>query len=246
MALNKTEKLYSGKAKDIYATEDADLVIMHFRDDTSAFDGIRKEQLAEKGVINNSINAFVMTYLADKGIPVHFQKKLSDTDSLVRRLTMIPVESVVRNFAAGSLVKRLGLTEGLPLKPSTYELFVKNDELHDPMVNDSLVVTLNMASQAQLDEMKRLSLEVNSHLVELFAKASMTLVDFKLEFGVAGDGTLCLGDEFSPDGCRIWDSATGEKMDKDRFRQNLGQVVDYYKEVAGRLGVDLNQGPNPD
>lgn len=238
--MNRREKLYSGKAKDIYATDDPALVIMHFRDDTSAFDGLRKEQLSEKGVINHTINAFVMSYLAERGIPVHFQKALSSTESLVSHLQMIPVESVVRNFAAGSIVKRLGLLEGRELTPPTHELFLKNDELHDPMINDSVALTLKLATQAQLDAMKQLSLEINKHLTELFRKGNMKLVDFKLEFGLDKDGELRLGDEFSPDGCRIWDSVTGEKMDKDRFRQNLGQVVDYYKEVARRLGIDID------
>ncbi len=236
--MRKGELLYQGKAKSVYRTDEPDVYIMEFRNDTSAFDGAKKASLDRKGEVNNRINAFVMEHLAAAGIPVHFRGLLDATHSLVRRLDMVPVECVVRNVAAGSLSRRLGVPEGRPLDPPTYELFLKNDALHDPMINESHALTLGWATQRQLDEMKAFTLRINGILRKLFDTAGMTLVDYKLEFGMA-DGTLMLGDEFSPDGCRIWDKATGEKMDKDRFRQDLGQVIDYYEEVGRRLGVPL-------
>ncbi len=234
--MQKLEELYSGKAKSVYRTDDPNLFVLHFRDDTSAFDGQRIEQLNRKGMVNNKFNAFIMTKLAEQGIPTHFVKLLSDQESLVRKLEMIPVECVVRNFAAGSLVRRLGVEEGLALNPPTFEMFLKNDALHDPMINEYHVRSFGWATEPQLDEMKRLTFKVNEILKQLFDAAGMLLVDYKLEFGLA-DGTVVLGDEFSPDGCRIWDKATRKKLDKDRFRQGLGEVVESYEEIGRRLGV---------
>lgn len=231
-------ELYRGKAKTVYATADADLLLMHYRDDTSAFDGEKKAALARKGMVNNHINAFVMTRLAQAGVPTHFVRIVGPQDSLVRRLDMVPVECVVRNVAAGSLVRRLGVTEGKPLDPPLFELFLKNDALHDPMVNDDHVLAFGWASAAELRRMRELSIAVNGVLKPLFAGAGITLVDYKLEFGRHG-GELLLGDEFTPDGCRLWDAGSGERLDKDRFRRDLGGVVEAYEEVARRLGVDL-------
>ncbi|RMF14791.1 MAG: phosphoribosylaminoimidazolesuccinocarboxamide synthase [Gammaproteobacteria bacterium] len=236
--MQKGQELYRGKAKSVYETDQPDLFIMEYRNDTSAFDGAKKAQLDDKGAVNNKINAFIMEKLQAEGIPTHFVRMLSENESVVRRLRMIPVECVVRNRAAGSLCKRLGIEEGRELNPPTYELFLKNDDLHDPMINESHAITFGWATEAELAVMKDLTYRVNSVLRELFDQAGMTLVDYKLEFGEC-DGQIVLGDEFSPDGCRIWDKATGEKMDKDRFRQDLGNVIDYYKEVGRRLGVDL-------
>ena len=236
--MKKCELLYQGKAKSVYRTDDPDLYVMEFRNDTSAFDGAKKASLDRKGEANNRINAFVMQKLAAEGIPVHFRALLDANNSLVQKLDMVPVECVVRNVAAGSLARRLGIKEGVRLQPPTYELFLKNDELHDPFINDSHALTFGWATQEQLDEMKELTLKVNDILSRMFDAAGMTLVDYKLEFGVA-EGCLMLGDEFSPDGCRIWDKATGEKMDKDRFRQDLGNVIEFYLEVGRRLGVPL-------
>ena len=213
-------------------------MILHFRDDTSAFNGERVAQLARKGQVNNRFNAFIMQKLADAGIETHFEKQLSDDEVLVKRLQMIPVECVVRNYAAGSLVRRLGLQEGQTLNPPTFELFYKDDALGDPMVNESLAVSLGWATQEQLNEMKTLTHRVNDVLSELFAQGDLMLVDFKLEFGVFHH-RIVLGDEFSPDGCRIWDKATKKKLDKDRFRQSLGDVIEAYEEVANRIGVPL-------
>ncbi|OOS20713.1 phosphoribosylaminoimidazolesuccinocarboxamide synthase [Moraxella lincolnii] len=236
--MQKQQLLYKGKAKSVYETDDSDFLILHFRDDTSAFNGERVAQLARKGQVNNRFNAFIMQKLADAGIETHFEKQLSDDEVLVKRLQMIPVECVVRNYAAGSLVRRLGLQEGQTLNPPTFELFYKDDALGDPMVNESLAVSLGWATQEQLNEMKTLTHRVNDVLSELFAQGDLMLVDFKLEFGVFHH-RIVLGDEFSPDGCRIWDKATKKKLDKDRFRQSLGDVIEAYEEVANRIGVPL-------
>ncbi|HEX6590782.1 MAG TPA: phosphoribosylaminoimidazolesuccinocarboxamide synthase [Moraxellaceae bacterium] len=237
--MEKRDLLYTGKAKSVYATDDADHVVILYRNDTSAFDGKKVEQLDRKGLVNNKFNAFIMDKLAAAGVPVHHEKLLSDTESLVKKLTMIPVECVVRNFAAGSLVRRLGVEEGKELNPPTFELFLKNDALGDPMVNEYHVRSFGWATDEQLARMKELSFQVNDVLKKLFADNGMLLVDFKLEFGLF-HGNIVLGDEFSPDGCRLWDKDTRKKLDKDRFRQGLGGVVEAYEEVAHRLGVKLD------
>ncbi|WP_201526279.1 phosphoribosylaminoimidazolesuccinocarboxamide synthase [Psychrobacter frigidicola] len=237
--MQRQHLLYKGKAKSVYETDDEDFLILHFRDDTSALDGKRIEQLARKGEVNNRFNAFIMQKLADAGIETHFEKQLSSDEILVKRMDMIPVECVVRNFAAGSLVRRLGLEEGQALTPPTFELFYKDDALGDPLVNESIAVTLNWATDAQLAKMQELSHQVNDVLKALFDASDLMLVDFKLEFGIFYD-RIVLGDEFSPDGCRIWDKNTKKKLDKDRFRQSLGDVIEGYEEVAKRIGVPLN------
>ncbi len=234
--MEKREQLYAGKAKSIYKTDDPDHVIMLFRNDTSAFDGKRIEQLDRKGMVNNKFNAFIMGKLQEAGIPTHFVKLLSDTEVLVKSMQMIPVECVVRNLAAGSLVRRLGVQEGLELNPPTFELFLKNDALGDPMVNESHVQSFGWATPEQLARMKELTFKINAVLKDLFASGNMLLVDFKVEFGLH-KGEVILGDEFSPDGCRLWDKDTREKLDKDRFRQNLGNVVESYEMVGQRLGL---------
>lgn len=234
--MEKREQLYAGKAKSIYKTDDPDHVIMLFRNDTSAFDGKRIEQLDRKGMVNNKFNAFIMTKLQEAGIPTHFVKLVSDTEVLVKTMQMIPVECVVRNLAAGSLVRRLGVQEGLELNPPTFELFLKNDALGDPMVNESHVQSFGWATPEQLARMKELTFKINAVLKDLFASGNMLLVDFKVEFGLY-KGEVILGDEFSPDGCRLWDKDTREKLDKDRFRQNLGNVVESYEMVGQRLGL---------
>jgi phosphoribosylaminoimidazole-succinocarboxamide synthase len=234
--MEKREELYAGKAKSVYKTDDPDRVIMVFRNDTSAFDGKRIEQLDRKGMVNNKFNAFIMGKLQAAGIPTHFEALLSDNEVLVKKMDMIPVECVVRNLAAGSLVRRLGVQEGLELTPPTFELFLKNDALGDPMVNESHVQSFGWATPEQLARMKELTFKINAVLKELFASGNMLLVDFKVEFGVF-KGEVILGDEFSPDGCRLWDKDTREKLDKDRFRQNLGNVVESYELVGNRLGL---------
>lgn len=234
--MNALELLYQGKAKSAYLTDDPDLLVLQFRDDTSAFDGEIIEQLSEKGAINNQFNAFIMTRLAEAGIPTHFVERLSATDALVKRLDMIPVECVVRNKAAGSLVRRLGVEEGLDFDPPLFELFLKNDALHDPMITEHHVEAFGWATRDEMARMHELTLQTNAVLKAMFDEAGLQLVDFKLEFG-RFHGEIVLGDEFSPDGCRLWDKATGEKKDKDRFRQKLGGVLEAYREVAERLGI---------
>lgn len=236
--MKKLTELYSGKAKSVYATDDADRVIMEFRDDTSAFDGRKIVQLARKGRVNNKFNAFIMEKLSAAGVPTHFERLLSDNEVLVKKLQMIPVECVVRNLAAGSLCKRLGITEGQELNPPTLEFFLKNDALHDPMINEYHIRSFGWASDAEVAIMKDLTFRANHVLKTLFANAGILLVDYKLEFG-RFNGAIILGDEFSPDGCRLWDATTRKKLDKDRFRQDLGDVIEGYEEVARRLGVEL-------
>ena len=237
--MNKVAELYAGKAKTVYSTDDKDKLILLFRNDTSAFDGEKVEQLDRKGMINNRFNAFIMQKLAEAGIPTHFEKLLGDVESLVKRLDMVPIECVVRNIASGSLVRRLGVQDGMELNPPTFEFFLKNDALHDPMINDYHILSFKWATQAEIDRMKELTFKVNEVLSKLFRDAGMLLVDYKLEFG-RYEGNLYLGDEFSPDGCRLWDADTRKKLDKDRFRQGLGGVVEAYEEVAHRLGVKLS------
>ena len=237
--MKKIAELYAGKAKTVYTTEDPDRLVMEFRNDTSAFDGEKVEQLERKGMVNNKFNAFIMQKLEAAGIPVHFEALLGENESLVKRLEMIPVECVVRNYAAGSLVRRLGVEEGMALEPPVFEFFLKNDALHDPMVNESHIHTFGWASDAEVARMKALSIQANQVLSALFREAGMLLVDYKLEFG-RYQGEILLGDEFSPDGCRLWDAETRKKLDKDRFRQGLGGVVEAYEEVAHRIGVELN------
>ena len=237
--MEKRDELYRGKAKTVYYTDDSDKRILHFRNDTSAFDGEKIEQLERKGEVNNKFNHFIMTKLEEAGIATQVEALVSDTESLVKKLDMIPVECVVRNLSAGSLVRRLGVEEGKELNPPIFEFFLKNDALHDPMVNDYHILSFGWATEAQIAEMKALTFKVNSVLKALFDDAGMLLVDYKLEFGVDKDGNIVLGDEFTPDGCRLWDKETRKKMDKDRFRQGLGSVVETYIEVAERLGLSL-------
>ena len=236
--MEKRQELFTGKAKSIYATDNDDYVIMSFRDDTSAFDGEKIEQLSRKGEVNNKFNAFIMDYLSNAGIPTHFEKLLNANDSLVKSMEMMPVECVVRNVASGSLCRRLGVEDGLELSPPIFEFFLKNDELHDPMINEYHIETFGWASAESVRKMKELTFKVNAELTKLFSDAGMILVDYKLEFGLF-KGDVILGDEFSPDGCRLWDAETRKKLDKDRFRQGLGGVIEAYEEVARRIGVPL-------
>ena len=238
--MEKGEELYSGKAKSVFKTSDPARLVMVFRDDTSAFDGVKVEKLDRKGMVNNHFSAFIMDQLEAAGVATHHERLLSETESLVKRLDMIPLECVVRNIATGALCKRLVVEDGIDLVPPTFEFFRKNDDLHDPMINEYHIRSFNWASQSEIDVMIARTFEVNDILRKMFSAAGMLLVDFKLEFG-RFDGVLLLGDEFTPDGCRLWDTDTRKKLDKDRFRHGLGGVVEAYEEVAMRLGVDLGQ-----
>lgn len=237
--MEKREELYSGKAKSVYTTDDENKLILFFKDDTSAFDGKKIEQLDEKGMVNNKFNAFIMQKIEEAGIATHFESLLSDNESLVKHLKMFPIECVVRNISAGSICRRLGVEEGLDLTPPTFEFFLKNDDLGDPMINEYHIKSFGWAEADHVEQMKTLTFAVNDVLKNLFLEGKMLLVDYKLEFGLFGDKVL-LGDEFTPDGCRLWDKETRKKLDKDRFRQGLGGVIEAYKEVGHRIGVDFN------
>ncbi|HEX7328016.1 MAG TPA: phosphoribosylaminoimidazolesuccinocarboxamide synthase [Casimicrobiaceae bacterium] len=240
--MDTKKELYRGKAKTVYATDDPLRLVMHYRDDVSAFDGVKLARLEGKGETNNRINAWVMERLADAGIRTHFVRLLNGRESLVRAMKMVPIECVVRNICAGSMAKRYGIEEGRRLPEPIFEFFLKSDALHDPLVNDDHIRILGWASAAEIAEMKELSHRVNAVLKPIFANAGIDLVDYKLEFGHPLDeptGGLVLGDEFTPDGCRLWDAKTGEKLDKDRFRRDLGEVIEHYREVGRRIGVPL-------
>jgi phosphoribosylaminoimidazole-succinocarboxamide synthase len=240
--MDKRKELYKGKAKTVYATDDARFLVMHYRDDVSAFDGAKLAKLEQKGETNNRINAYVMGKLAAAGVPTHFVRLLDERESLVRAMKMVPVECVVRNVCAGSMAKRYGIAEGTKLAEPIFEFFLKSDALHDPLVNDDHIRVLGWASAGEIAEMKALTHKVNGVLKPLFGAAGIDLVDYKLEFGHPVDdpaGPLVLGDEFTPDGCRLWDAKTGEKLDKDRFRRDLGSVIEHYREVARRIGAPL-------
>ena len=240
--MEKRQELYRGKAKTVYATDDPQRLIMHYRDDVSAFDGAKLAKLELKGETNNKINAYVMGKLGAAGVPTHFVRVINERESLVKAMKMIPVECVVRNVCAGSMAKRYGIEEGTRLPEPIFEFFLKSDALHDPLVNEDHIRVLGWATPGEIGEMKAITHKVNAVLKPLFAAAGIDLVDYKLEFGhlvEQPDGALVLGDEFTPDGCRLWDAKTGEKMDKDRFRRDLGTVIDHYREVAQRIGAPL-------
>lgn len=237
--MEKREELYRGKAKSVYTTDDQDRLILLFRDDTSAFDGRKTSQLNRKGMVNNKFNAFIMQKLEDAGIPTQHDRVIAPNESLVKRLNMVPVECVVRNISAGSICRRLGVEEGKDLNPPTFEFFLKNDELHDPMINEYHIASFGWAEPTHVEKMKELTFKVNDILKALFLQGNMLLVDYKLEFGLY-KGQVILGDEFTPDGCRLWDKDTREKLDKDRFRQDLGDVVESYEMVGQRLGISFD------
>ena len=240
--MHKGAERYRGKAKTVYATDDPRFLLMHYRDDVSAFDGVKLAKLDRKGETNNRFNAYVMGKLAEAGVPTHFVRLVDERESLVRAMTMIPVECVVRNVCAGSMAKRYGVAEGTRLAEPIFEFFYKSDALHDPLCNDDHIRVLGWASAHEIAEMKVMTHKVNGVLKPMFARVGIDLVDYKLEFGHPvddPDGPLTLGDEFTPDGCRLWDAKTGEKMDKDRFRRDLGEVIEHYREVGHRIGVPL-------
>tara|TARA_B000000565_G_scaffold3539_1_gene3102 strand:- start:274 stop:993 length:720 start_codon:yes stop_codon:yes gene_type:complete len=236
--MEKVKEIAAGKAKSMFTTDNPNELIMEFRDDASAFDGKKRASLAGKGAVNNQFNAFIMNYLGENGIAHHLIDLMDNTHSLVRSLDMFPIECVIRNRATGSICRRLGTEDGLILEKPLFEFFLKDDDLGDPLINRNHIVSFGWAKDDQLDEMISTSHKVNELLTKLFADSGMILVDFKLEFGVS-DGKILLGDEFTPDGCRLWDDQTLEKLDKDRFRQDLGDVIESYHMVAHRLGMQI-------
>ena len=236
--MEKVKEIATGKAKSMFTTGNPNELIMEFRDDASAFDGKKRASLVGKGAVNNQFNAFIMNYLGENGIAHHLIDLMDNTHSLVRSLDMFPIECVIRNRATGSICRRLGTEDGLILEKPLFEFFLKDDDLGDPLINRNHIVSFGWAKDDQLDEMISTSHKVNELLTKLFADSGMILVDFKLEFGIS-DGKILLGDEFTPDGCRLWDDQTLEKLDKDRFRQDLGDVIESYHMVAHRLGMQI-------
>lgn len=238
--MQKLKQIYEGKAKTLFETEDQNLLIQYFKDSATAFNGEKKEIINEKGVLNNLISEFLMHQIAASGIPTHFVKRLNEREQLIKKVTIIPLEVIIRNIAAGSMAKRLGINEGSELIAPVFEICFKDDALGDPLINDDHAVNvLKVVTQKQLDEVKNYALKINQILKKIFAEIGIRLVDFKIEFGFDADGKILLADEISPDSCRLWDQSTSEKLDKDRFRRNLGGVVEAYKEVATRLGIKL-------
>ena len=236
--MKKIKELTKGKAKSMFTTESDDHLVMHFSDDTSAFDGKKKEALLGKGAVNNQFNAFIMDHLKENGVDTHLIEMIDNTDSLVYKLEMFPIECVIRNRASGSICKSLGTEDGLILENPLFEFFLKDDDLGDPLINDEHIILFEWADSNQIQEMKKQTYLVNEILSKLFLDSGLILVDFKVEFGVYKDKIL-LADEFTPDGCRLWDVNTLKKMDKDRFRQGLGDVVESYHQVAERLGMNI-------
>lgn len=232
--MKKETMLYEGKAKKIFRTDDPSLLLVEFKDDATAFDGLKKDTLKNKGVLNNSLSAIFFALLEKKGIETHFIETISDSEMLVKALEIIPVEVIVRNIAAGSISKRLGIPEGTVMEKTVLEFSLKNDELHDPMINHYHIYALNLASPGEMAEIEKTALKVNEILIPYLRDKGITLVDFKLEFG-RHKGKIILGDEISPDTCRFWDSSSSEKLDKDRFRRDMGGVIEAYREVLRRL-----------
>jgi phosphoribosylaminoimidazole-succinocarboxamide synthase len=233
--MKKLDQIYEGKAKKVYGTDDPDLLIVDYKDDATAFNGLKKGTIVGKGAINNRMTNYFMRLLAASGVPNHYVEELSDRETLVRAVKIVPLEVIVRNIAAGSFSKRFGVKEGTVFKKPTLEFSYKDDTLGDPMINDSHIYAIGLATPAELALIREYSYKINDILKSTLREYGITLVDFKLEFGKTSDGTIILADEISPDTCRFWDAKTGEKLDKDRFRQDLGNVEGAYQEMARRL-----------
>ena len=233
--MEKKEMLYEGKAKKVFVTENPELYIVSYKDDATAFNGLKKGTIAGKGVINNRVTNYMMKLLEEQGIPTHFVEELSGTDTVVKKVSIVPLEVIIRNIAAGSMAKRLGIDEGRVLNCPVFELSYKDDDLGDPMINESHVLAMGYATEEELNTIKSYALKVNEIMKEFFLKINVELVDFKLEFGKLSDGTIVLADEISPDTCRFWDVRTHEKLDKDRFRRDLGNAEGAYQEMMRRI-----------
>ncbi len=237
--MTKLEMLYEGKAKQVFKTEDPNVIIMHYKDDATAFNGIKKASIGKKGLLNNKITTMIYKELIKRGIPTHYIETINEREQLCKKVTIFPLEVIVRNIIAGSMSKRLGIPEGTKPSNTIYEICYKNDELGDPMINDHHAVALGAATYDELEQIYDLTRRVNEALKDIFAKANITLVDFKIEFGKTEAGEIVLADEISPDTCRLWDSKTNEKLDKDRFRRDLGNVIEAYEEIDRRLSSVL-------
>ena len=233
--MEKREQLYEGKAKKVFATDNADYVIVSYKDDATAFDGTKRGTIVGKGEINNRMSNRIMSLLEKSGVPTHFVEELSPRETLVKKVGIVPFEVIIRNISAGSFAKRFGVEEGIVFAEPTIEFSYKNDELHDPLMNSYHAIALGVATREEIETIKEMAFKINSLMKEYFLSLGVKLVDFKLEFGRLADGTIVLADEISPDTCRFWDAETNEKLDKDRFRRDLGGVEDAYREMMRRV-----------
>ena len=233
--VKKMEQLYEGKAKKVFATDDPNYVIVSYKDDATAFDGTKRGTIMGKGAVNNRMSNFLMGKLSEAGVPTHFVEELSDRETVVKKVQIVPLEVIIRNVSAGSFAKRYGVEEGIVFDEPTFEFSYKNDDLHDPLLNTSHALALKLATKEEIETIRSMALKINDVLKAFFADCGVRLIDFKLEFGRLPDGTIVLADEISPDTCRFWDSKTGEKLDKDRFRRDLGNVEGAYQEMSRRL-----------
>lgn len=233
--MEKTTQLYEGKAKKVFATNDPDLVIVSYKDDATALDGLKKGTITGKGVINNKMSNYLCRLLEKHGVPTHFVEELNDRETVVKKVSIVPLEVIIRNISAGSFAKRYGVKEGIVFAEPTIEFSYKNDDLHDPLINSYHALALGLATKKEIEEIKAMAFKINDILKEYFLSLNVKLVDFKLEFGRLKDGTIVLADEISPDTCRFWDADTDEKLDKDRFRRDMGGVEDAYNEMMKRV-----------
>lgn len=233
--MEKKAQLYEGKAKKVFATEDPDLVIVSYKDDATAFNGEKKGTISGKGVVNNKMTNYMFGLLEKAGVPTHLVEELNDRETVVKKVSIVPLEVIVRNVAAGSFSKRMGVEEGTALKCPILEFSYKNDELGDPFINDYYALALGLATKEEIDTITKYTFMVNDFMIEFFKKLNIDLIDFKIEFGKTSDGKIILADEISPDTCRFWDSTTHEKLDKDRFRRDMGGVEDAYAEMMKRV-----------
>ena len=233
--MEKKEQMYEGKAKKVFKTDDPELYIVDYKDDATAFNGLKKGTIAGKGVINNKMSNMMFRLMEKKGIPTHYVEEISDRETIVKKVQIVPLEVIIRNTAAGSMSKRLGIPEGTKLACPVLEFSYKNDDLGDPMINDYHALAMELATKEEIETIKNMAFAINDIMIEFFKKMNINLIDFKLEFGITNDGQLVLADEISPDTCRFWDTRTGEKLDKDRFRRDLGNVEDAYIEIRKRL-----------
>lgn len=231
----KMDQLYEGKAKKVFATNDPDCVIVDYKDDATAFNGEKKGTISGKGVINNKMTNYMLAMLEKEGVPTHLVKEISDRETIVKKVSIVPLEVIVRNVAAGSFSKRMGVEEGTKLLCPILEFSYKNDDLGDPFINDYYALALGIATKEEIDTITKYAFKINEFMVDFFKKLNIDLIDFKIEFGKTSDGTIILADEISPDTCRFWDSTTHEKLDKDRFRRDMGGVEDAYQEIMKRL-----------